>query len=164
MTMSSRIAVMDAGHIRQVAPPAEVYEFPNSRYVATFIGDANIFEGRVERAASDSVTIHSAEAGRLFVDRSVASPVDATVWVAVRPEKIAIAAEPPADASVNCVEGTVFDIGYLGDMSIFHVALAGGRRVRVAQANRYRLVDRAITWSDRVWLTWPPGAGVVLLT
>jgi putrescine transport system ATP-binding protein len=164
MTMSSRIAVMRAGRIEQVAPPHDLYEFPNSRYVAGFIGNANIFEGRIATVGKDSVTVESADTGgTLFVDRSVGAAEGATVWVAVRPEKIGISLAASADTGVNCVAGTVFDIGYLGDMSIYHVALAGGRKVRAALANLHRMVDRPISWNDRVWLSWSAAAGVVLL-
>ncbi len=163
MTMSSRIAVMRAGRIEQVAPPHDVYEFPNSRYVASFIGDANIFEARLDAVASDSARLSSVEAGALAVDRSIDAAAGATVWLAVRPEKISIATAPPPQAGENCVAGTVYDIGYLGDMSIYHVALDNGRKVRAAQANMRRIADRSIAWNDRVWLSWLPSAGVVML-
>ena len=71
---------------------------------------------------------------------------------------------PPADTRFNCVEGTVYDIGYLGSMSVYHVRLAGGAKVKVTAANRSRLVERPITWEDRVWVFWPPSASVILLS
>ena len=74
----------------------------------------------------------------------------------------AIGKEPPEDRSVNCVEGEVWDIGYLGDVSIYHVRLASGTVLRCTQANRLRLIERAITWEDRVWLSWTPDASVIL--
>jgi putrescine transport system ATP-binding protein len=164
MTMSSRIAVMRAGRIEQVAPPHDVYEFPNSRYVATFIGDANTFEARLDSVAADSARLASAETGgALLVDRSIDAAAGATVWVAVRPEKIGISTTLPEGAPENGVAGTVYDIGYLGDMSIYHVRLDNGRTVRAAQANMRRIADRTIAWNDRVWLSWHASAAVVLL-
>ena len=164
MTMSSRIAVMDQGQVRQVATPAEIYEFPNSVAVAQFIGDTNLFEGRVVAADQTSVTVDSPVAGRLFIDRAIDAPVGAAVWVALRPEKIAIGKERPVDAAHNCLAGQVTEIAYLGDMSIYHVRTEGGATIHCVQANLSRLVDRPITWGDQVWLRWAPGAGVVLLT
>jgi len=162
MTMSTRMAVMNAGRIDQVATPGEVYEFPNSRAVAEFIGDVNLLEGRVESSTAGGAVIHSADAGTLFVDRAVEAPVGATVWLALRPEKFSVTKTPPADAARNTLAGEVFDVAYLGNLSVYHVRLGNGREVSVASANRERLVERPIGWGDKVWLTWAPGAGVVL--
>jgi putrescine transport system ATP-binding protein len=163
MTVSSRIAVMRNGRIVQVATPAEIYEYPNSRYVAEFIGDVNILEGRITELGSDFTRIHCETAEcNLYADHVVEAPLGATVWMAIRPEKLTIAREPPADPSVNCLQGEVWDIGYLGNLSIYHVRLANGLMVTSAQANQTRLIDRGITWEDKVHLYWRPNAGVVL--
>jgi putrescine transport system ATP-binding protein len=94
-----------------------------------------------------------------------ASPGD-TVWVALRPEKVRIALEPPAGAQENnvenCAAGIVWDIGYLGDLSIYKVKLDSGLMMKASVANLTRLVERPIAWDDKVWLTWSPEAGVVL--
>jgi len=165
MTVASRIAVMEQGRMKQVATPAEIYEFPNSRYVAEFIGDANIYEGRVIESGRDSTLIHCAELGcDVLVDRGHDTAHGATVWVAFRPEKLAIAKAGAQGDARNAVEGQVFDIGYLGDMSIYHVRTDAGATVTVAEANRQRLVERPIDWDDRVRVTWSPAAGVVLLS
>ncbi len=163
MTVSSRMAVMDQGRIRQVGVPAEIYEYPSARFVAEFVGDVNVFEGRVIGAHKDSTVIRSANAGcDIHVDRGHDLAEGAACWVAFRPEKLSLSKAPPENARVNAIPGTVFDIGYLGDMSIYHVRIADGATVRVAVANRQRLVERPITWEDAVWVTWSPGAGVVL--
>ena len=73
-----------------------------------------------------------------------------------------MAKTPPADTSRNVLQGEVFDIAYLGNLSVYHVRLENGREVTAASANRERLVERPISWGDKVWLTWAPGAGVVL--
>lgn len=165
MTVSSRIAVMNHGRIAQVATPTEIYEYPNSRYVAEFIGDVNVFEGRLTDVAPDHVTIHAAEAdANIYVDRGTSAAPGATVWVAVRPEKIDVALSPPPDPSWNCVTGTVWDIGYLGNLTIYHVRLGNGKKVTAAVANRTRLRDRPITWNDEVYLTWAPDSAVVLVS
>jgi putrescine transport system ATP-binding protein len=163
MTVSSRIAVMDHGRIVQVATPTEIYEFPNSRYVADFIGSVNIFEGRVAVDGADGMEIETKDVGcRLQAGHGLDVPQGATVWVAIRPEKLNISLEPPADPSRNCMVGEVWDIGYLGNQSIFHVKLDNEHRVTATQANRARALAREITWEDRVYLTWEPQATVVL--
>ncbi len=164
MTVSSRIAVMDHGRIVQVATPTEIYEYPNSRYVAEFIGDANTFEGRVSTDdGADGLLIESGESGcRILAAQGRGTPAGATVWVSIRPEKMRISLTPPEHAEVNCVSGVVWDIGYLGNLSIFHVKLDNGRMVTSTQANQSRLAARQISWEDRVYLHWDPEASVVL--
>lgn len=164
MTVSSRIAVMDHGRIVQVATPTEIYEVPNSRYVASFIGDVNIFEGRVKDVGSDHVDIVSTESDcTIHASHSIDASKGATVWFAVRPEKLEIGLEAPQDPTVNCMQGEVWDIGYLGNLSIYHVKLDNGTMVTTTRTNRYREVERPITWEDRVYLTWRADAGVVLV-
>jgi putrescine transport system ATP-binding protein len=161
MTVADRIAVMDHGRLIQVATPAEIYEQPNSRWVADFIGDVNLVEGRVVKVGAVETMIASAAAGQLRATSSAAQPGD-TVWVALRPEKIRIAHERPPKAEENCVDGQVWSIGYLGDLSIYKVQLDSGFVVQAAVANVSRVVERPIGWGDRVWLTWAPDAAVVL--
>jgi len=162
MTMSSRIAVMNAGQIVQTGTPAEIYEYPQSRYVSEFIGQINVFEGRIAEDETDHVVISSAEAGcELYIDHSIPGVEGQQVFVAVRPEKMAIHKEP-RPAGRNCVHGVVDEIAYLGNFSTYVVRLDSGKIVRVVTPNLYRMVDLPITWEDEVWLTWQPSAGVVL--
>ncbi|MEV4608137.1 ABC transporter ATP-binding protein [Neorhizobium sp. LMR1-1-1.1] len=166
MTVSDRIAVMDKGIIMQVATPAEIYEAPNSRYVADFIGDINIIEGKIAETASalgapGTVRIES-EGLSIAVDQECQAVKDDHVAFAVRPEKVRISLDAPADTSANAFYGEVWDIGYLGDFSLFIVRSEDGRFFRAAQANVSRLVDRPITFGDMVWLTWSRDAGLVL--
>lgn len=164
MTVSSRIAVMDHGRIVQVATPTEIYEVPNSRYVASFIGDVNIFESRVKEVGSDHVDLVANDAGcTIHANHSIDTSKGATVWFAVRPEKLEISLDAPADPGTNCMQGEVWDIGYLGNLSIYHVKLDNGTMVTTTRTNRYREVARDITWEDRVYVTWRPDAGVVLV-
>ena len=165
MTVSDRIAVMDKGEIVQVATPAEIYEAPNSRYVADFIGDINIVEGQFDGEVAGGhhgLALVTCENFKVAVDQDCEVPAGASVAFAIRPEKVRISPDPPADTSVNALHGEVWDIGYLGDFSVFIVKLADGRMFRAAQANISRLVDRPITFGDMVWLTWPTDAGLVL--
>ena len=162
MTVSSRIAVMDHGEFVQVATPGDIYEAPNSRYVANFIGDVNLFEGKVLSQANGFVDIDWAGGRARF---KATAPEGASpgqlVWLSLRPEKIRIALEAPRDGN-NAVEGKVVDIGYLGSISQYHVELANGEMVKALRANSASTVERPISWEDRVWLEWPAEAGVVL--
>jgi putrescine transport system ATP-binding protein len=162
MTVADRIAVMDHGRLVQVASPSEIYELPNSRWVADFIGDVNLIEGQVLEAGAPGTVIASAAAGQLRGLACAGAKRGDTVWVALRPEKVRIAREPPARPEENCVAGTVGTIGYLGDLSIYQVRLDNGFVMKAAVANVTRLVERAIGWDDRVWLSWTPEAATVL--
>jgi putrescine transport system ATP-binding protein len=162
MTVADRIGVMDQGRLVQVATPPEIYERPNSRWVADFIGDVNLIEGRVVEAGPGTSTIMSANAGKLHAAAAIDAGPGDTVWVAVRPEKVRISHEPPAAAAANCIAGQVWDIGYLGDVSIYKVRLDNGFVMKAAAANMTRLIERPFGWDERVWLSWAPDAGVVL--
>ncbi len=163
MTVADRIAVMDHGKLVQVASPSEIYEQPNSRYVADFIGDVNILEGRVRERDGATLRMEAATpAVSLAVEDDAAVAVGATAWLAIRPEKVRIAHDAPVDESCNAVSGTVWDIAYVGDVSIYHVRIDGGATMRATVANVSRTVDRPIGWEDRVWLSWSRNAGVVL--
>ncbi|HEV7371938.1 ABC transporter ATP-binding protein [Arenibaculum sp.] len=164
MTMSSRIAVMREGAIAQVGTPGEVYEYPNSRYVAGFIGSVTQFEGRVVEDGPDHVVVSSPEAGcDLHVGHGAAVPIGTQVWVAVRPEKMALSHQQPAGCDGrNLARGVVREIAYLGNMSTYLVELASGTRVRVTMPNVGRMTEMPITWDDEVWVHWRPSAGVVL--
>lgn len=171
MTMSSRIAVMNEGRIVQVGRPAEIYEFPNSRFVARFVGLVNLFEGRVEAVADGRVRAR-AEGFEAPLEAPVPAG-DSRAWlpgesvaVAVRPEKVAIRLAGEADAvatgAANRAVGQVRDIAYLGDVSIYHVDVGGGRTVIATEPNLRHVAEAAITWDDRVALAWPADSAVVL--
>ncbi|MFM2043543.1 MAG: putrescine transport ATP-binding protein PotG [Pseudomonadota bacterium] len=164
MTMSSRIAVMNKGYIAQVGTPTEIYEYPRSRFTAEFIGSVNIFEGRVVENEPDHCLVHSEQAGiDLYINHPANISPGTGCWVAIRPEKITIAKEPlPGGETRNQVSGTVREIAYLGDISIYDVDLDTGKRVRVTAPNLTRRTEMPITWEDRVYLSWRPFAGSVL--
>jgi len=163
MTVADRIAVMDHGRIVQVATPAEIYEQPRSRYVADFIGDINLLEGRITGADGAAVRMACVGSGAsVLVDQQLDAKAGDAAWFAIRPEKVAISVERPADVTVNAISGEVWDIGYLGDVSIYHVRLETGATVKATVTNRTRLVERPITWDDKVWLSWSRDAGMVL--
>ena len=161
MTMADRIAVMDKGKILQVAPPAVVYEAPSSRFVADFIGSVNLFEGTVSKSEGQLLTIDAADGFVIETEESRKIAPGTTVWHALRPEKIAVGHEKPA-GSVNAVEGEVWDLAYLGDMTIFHVKLPSGKIIKASAVNRSRSGTEVFTYHDAVWVSFAPDAGVVL--
>jgi putrescine transport system ATP-binding protein len=159
MTVAHRIAVMDRGRIVQAGTPAEIYEQPRSRWVAEFIGDVNLIEGVVLETSAGEAVI--AEGGRRYrVAADVA--VGARVFIALRPEKVRIQAAPAAPDTPNAMHGRVWDIGYLGGVSIYKVRLDDGAVIKASVANVARLTGQAIGVDDEVWLSWSPDAAVVL--
>jgi putrescine transport system ATP-binding protein len=162
MMVADRIGAMNAGRMMQVATPSEVYEQPNSRWVADFIGDVNLIEGRVVSSGLGHTVIDSLAGGRLLVAQQTEAGVGTNVWVALRPEKIQIETEPARVSEDNNLAGCITEVGYLGDVSLYKIRLDNGLAIKVAVANRARRVDRPLAWNDRVWLSWPPEAGVVL--
>ncbi len=162
MTVAHRIGVMDHGRLVQVGTPAEIYEQPNSRWVAEFVGDVNLIEGGIVSTGADATVIAGAD-GRHFRAAPMSELMPGMrVWIALRPEKLRIAATPPAENRENCLSGRVWDIGYLGDVSIYKVRLDDGNLMKASVANATRLIERPIGWDDQVWLSFTPEAGVVL--
>ena len=159
MTVADRIGVMDRGRLMQVAPAAEIYERPNCRWVADFIGDVNLFHGRL---GNGGLTVEGTAVGRLRVASKPDAETGAMVWVAVRPEKVRISREPLLPGLDNCVAATVADIGYLGDVSIYKLRIRDGSQVRAAIANIGGRGERAVGFDEQVWLSWPAEAAIVL--
>ncbi|KFL25452.1 ABC transporter ATP-binding protein [Devosia sp. 17-2-E-8] len=162
MSLATRIGVMNQGEIAMIGEPTDVYEFPNSRFVAGFIGSVNMFEGIVTEDEADHVRIRSAEAGcDIYVDHGVDCAPDQILWYAIRPEKITLTREKP-EGDANITRGIVEDIAYLGDMSVFQVKLDSGKYLRVTKANAERGDPNAIKWDEEVYAQWSGGAGSVL--
>ncbi len=162
MTLASRIGVMNQGYIVQVGTPHEIYEFPNSRFVTEFIGNVNMFEGRIVEDEPDHVTISSDElGGPLYVGHGVSAAPEAQVWAAVRPEKMILSREQPS-FEYNRASGVIKEIAYMGDASIYLVLLDSGKTVRITQPNTYRHADDRLTWDDRVWVSWDESSSVVV--
>jgi putrescine transport system ATP-binding protein len=166
MTLGQRLGVMNHGRIAQVGTPADIYESPATRFVADFIGSVNMFEGRVSEEGADFVRIESAELGcTVWAERAVRCAPGATVWAAIRPEKINISRQAPpgaATAGENGVRGAVREIAYMGDMSIYLVQIASGRMMRVTLPNTMRGGERALAREESVWLSWHGSSPVVL--
>ncbi len=162
MTVASRVAVMDHGKMIQVDTPAGIYENPASVYVADFIGDVNIIEGKAAKVANGTLELYYAEGAepiKATTDAVVAE--GQTISFAIRPEKIAVSTEPMADRA-NHAQGKIIDIAYLGNVSTYHVRLPSGQMMSAQMTNSRRLARRDFTWEDEVWLSWTDTAGVIL--
>ncbi|MDQ0475347.1 ABC transporter ATP-binding protein [Labrys wisconsinensis] len=165
MVLASRLAVMDRGAIMQVGTPSDVYEYPNCRFTADFIGSINLFEGTVTAVEGARVVVACEDMPvPLVVEAPASLQVGTPVAVAVRPEKIAIGRDRPAETGFNAAPGQVYDLGYFGDRSLFRVKLPSGRIVLVSGQNSRRARDdeRPVDWDDAVWLSWPAHAALVL--
>jgi putrescine transport system ATP-binding protein len=163
MALSTRIAVMNRGQVVQVGTPAEIYEFPQDRFVADFIGTTNLFEGTVGAAEPGRCIVQSLEAGcDLIVDDLSRCVAGQRVWVALRPEKIRLSKQPIGGEQVNQIKGVVWELGYLGNRSTYRIKTATGKLVTVFAQNERRSSEWSIDWSDEVYLSWTAHCAVVL--
>jgi len=174
LAMASRCAVMNKGLLQQVGTPSDLYEFPNSRFVADFIGQVNIFEGRLDIDAPDHAMISCPGlTAPVYLDHGVTGAAGATAWVALRPEKIELSSRQPGDAppkmedapqGANIVAGEVRHIVYLGSESLFEVELEGGARVKALRTNLTRWDQEDFAVGQPVWLAWHACSPAVLLS
>ena len=165
MTLSTRMAMMDAGKFQQIGEPTEVYEYPESRLVANFIGSANMFEGRVTKSDADHVVVTSKELGVEFYTNHPMSIIEGTkVWVAVRPEKITLS-KTSLNATTNQLKGVVVDIGYHGKTSTYRVRISNDQiiEVSVPSQKRPRGERHSIDWDEEIYLNWDQSSAVVLM-
>jgi putrescine transport system ATP-binding protein len=163
MALSTRIAVMNRGQVVQVGTPSEIYEFPQDRFVADFIGTTNLFEGTVSGATPGHLIVRSAEAGcDLVVDELARFGNGQRVWVALRPEKIRLSKQPLGGERVNQIKGVVWELGYLGNRSTYRIKTETGKLVTVFAQNERRTSEWSIDWSDEVYLSWTANCAVLL--
>ena len=163
MALSTRIAVMNRGRVVQVGTPSEIYEFPQNRFVADFIGTTNLFEGTVSGTQPGHLLVRSLEAGcDLIVDETGRFASGQRVWVALRPEKIRLSKQPLGGDRVNQVKGVVWELGYLGNRSTYRIKTETGKLVTVFAQNERRTAEWSIDWSDEVYLSWTANCAVVL--
>jgi putrescine transport system ATP-binding protein len=163
MALSTRIAVMNRGQVIQVGTPSEIYEFPQDRFVADFIGTTNLFEGTVSGATPGHLIVHSVEAGcDLVVDELGRFGSGQRVWVALRPEKIRLSKQPLGGERVNQIKGVVWELGYLGNRSTYRIKTETGKLVTVFAQNERRSSEWSIDWSDEVYLSWTANCAVLL--
>jgi spermidine/putrescine ABC transporter ATP-binding subunit len=174
LAIATRCAVMNRGVLAQVATPADLYEFPNSRFVADFVGTVNLFEGVLEKDEPDHAIVRAPElAAPVYLDHGVTGAQGATVWVALRPEKIEmhkrVEGQQPfkmedAPEGMNVAPGVIRDIVYLGSETNYEVEIDGGRRVKTFRSNLTRYDQEDFTWDEPVWLAWHACSPAVLLS
>jgi len=162
MTMAGRLAVMSEGEIIQLGTPHEVYEYPNSRFSAEFIGSTNLFDGNVVEDEPDHIFVETPDLPvRLYVNHGITGPLGMPLTISVRPERIALTRKPP-EGAYNWGKGVVTNIAYMGGYSLYHVKLDSGKTV-VANVTSLALSEiDPPTWGDEVYVRWSASAGVVL--
>jgi len=162
MTMATRLAVMSEGEILQVGTPNQVYEYPNCRFTAEFIGSTNLFEGVVVEDEPDHVFVESPDLdARLYINHGITGPLGMPVAVSIRPERVRVSREKP-EQKYNYARGVVKDLAYMGSYTLYHVQLENGK---VIVANLSSLVlssDDAPSYDDEVWASWNESSQVVL--
>jgi spermidine/putrescine ABC transporter ATP-binding subunit len=174
LALADRCAVMNRGMLQQVAPPSDLYEFPNSRFVADFIGSVNLFEGKLAVDQPDHAMVETDELSTpIYFDHGVTGATNAAVWAAIRPEKIELkkrAEGQPAprmeDAPQGCnvAAGVIRDVHYLGSESVFDVRLPTGRDIKVVRSNLTRWDQEDFAADELVWLTWRACSPALLLS
>jgi len=161
MTMANRIAVMSKGRVLQVGTPQEVYEYPANRFVADFIGNVNLFEGKISLDEANRCAA-ATSIGEIHVGHGISGAMDMPVAVAVRPEKISIGKARPAGIGHNVFAGRVKEIAYFGSYNTYILLTPQGLRVKITEPNgsRHEMLD--ITWEDDVFFWWDDTDAVVL--
>jgi putrescine transport system ATP-binding protein len=165
MTLSTRIAVMNEGRFIQIGPPTELYENPDNRFIASFIGSVNLFAGHTLTRNNDLYTIalnkHDLQCQ---IEHTQHLDNGSPIWVAVRPEKIILSTTPLADEGLNQLMGTVDDIAYTGNLSTYRVKTQSGDIVEVTHPNQSRSRGSQLIadWDDTVYLHWTSADSVLL--
>jgi putrescine transport system ATP-binding protein len=160
MTMASRIAVMSEGYFLQVGEPDTVYEMPNSRKVADFIGNVNMFEGVIDEDEADHVTVNCPECVH-YVGHGISGHPGMEVGVALRPEKISLSKTKPK-GKYNWCEGEVVEMVYFGDHTTYHLKTPTGRVIKAQEINNTRDLSCGLTWGDKAYMHWDDQAMIVL--
>ena len=163
MTLSDRIAVMDKGEVKQTGSPGEIYEFPNSRFVANFIGAISSFEAKVMARSASELRLSVPALGGEVLARAVPGLAEGQqTTLALRPEKLHISRERPDSA--NAFAGAVKDLAYFGKDSLYRVALPSGALIQAHAVNARRGADdaRAADWGEKVWVSFDPSSAIVL--
>ena len=162
MTLSDRIAVMEEGEFVQIGTPNSIYEHPNSKFVADFIGNINMFDAKVTSSNEQELALACKALGGEIIIQNPGQTIHSTeLSVALRPEKVIIDKQQPSDEDHYYVKGVVEDFGYFGNLSIFRVRTSSGDIVQVSKQNRVRIED-TITWEDEVYLSWEQESLIVL--
>jgi len=159
LALSHRIAVMNAGRVEQEDEPSRIYGFPRTRFVADFIGHCNLLSGPVSENSNGIVTVEVEGLGRVRVAAASELGQGRAGTVALRPEKIRISATAPADTVDNRFRGTVSELLYMGDVTVYIVDTPGGEKIEALLANSASGRARFFDVGDAVQMSWPVAAG-----
>lgn len=158
MTMASRIAVMAEGKLQQVGTPFDIYEYPNSRFTAEFLGETNILHGKVVEYTSDAMLVKCDDMrAPVHLSYSLGGPDDMEVWISLRPEDVNMYKTKPAHfKGVNQARGVIKEIAYLGSVAVYHVQLESGFILKssIPSSRWYLAGEDAPTWDETVYIGW----------
>ena len=159
LALSHRIAVMNRGRVEQVDEPSKIYGFPRTQFVADFIGQCNLFSGPIVSNERGIVTVDVQGLGPVRVTAATTLAAGVSGTIALRPEKIRITPQAPLDSPDNHYRGTVADLLYMGDVTVYRVATPGGARVEALLANSQSGRAKFFEVGDAVEMSWPVDAG-----
>jgi ABC-type Fe3+/spermidine/putrescine transport system ATPase subunit len=160
LSMADRIAVMNKGQVLQIAAPRELYEHPNCRFVAGFIGAMNLFGAEVQSSTGGHARVELEKLGMIDVPVDVAPP-PGPATLAVRPEKIRLALSEPADRGLHFA-GSIEQLAYFGDTSHVYVRTRSGARVSCTRHNASRQADAELSVGQPVWLSFEAADSILL--
>jgi len=162
MTMADRMAVMSDGLIVQCGAPRDVYEYPNSRFVASFIGSTNMFEGIIVEDEPDHISVQTSDLPQpLFISHGVSEPLGMQVAASIRPERMTVSLTRPP-ATVNWARGEVVHVAYLGSHALYQVRLETGKVLEASVSSMMLTRDDAASMGDEVFVSWAPDSAIVL--
>lgn len=162
MTMAHRLAVMTDGQIIQCGTPQEVYNFPNSQFVAGFIGSTNLFTGTIVVDEPDHVAIESEELTRpLFVNHGVSEPLSMEVHVSIRPERLVVSREQP-EGDYNWAHGMVSHMAWMGSYALYQIRLDSGKVVEASVPSLQLSAMDAPGIDEEIFVRWAADSATVL--
>lgn len=163
LSMANRIAVMEDGKVRQLAPPSELYENPNCRFVADFIGKMNLFEGKVAGLDGAHLLVDIPGLGSIpaAAPAQNSGEIRGEVGLAVRPEKMRLSSEQPSDGSIS-LSGVISEVAYYGGVSFVYLRDSEGRSLSAHMQNASRQGSLPIKVGERIWCSWDPGDSIIL--
>ena len=165
MTLSDRVAVMDAGKFVQTGTPTQVYESPNNCFVADFFGTINLFNATVISTDTATKTLRAeleTTGTQLTASSEAEFAIGTEVIIGVRPEKIIVSQQRPGGDHLTITKGAVEDLAYYGNRSLYRVRSQSGRIIQVSAQNYQRSEALALEWDDKVYLSWDSSCNVVL--
>lgn len=164
MTMADRIAVMTAGQIEQCGTPYDVYTFPSTRFVASFIGSTNVFTGEIVVDEADHVEIQSEDLPSLLhVNHGVSEPLGMEVYISIRPEHVHVSHDKP-NQDKNWARGQVSHVAWMGSYVSYQIRLDSGMLMEASMPSLVLTQADAPAVEDEVYVSWSDESATVLTT